>query len=100
MISAVAEVVAEDATAEVVETEADGAAATLVPPVVAAQTECKKTVSILYQKGAARNESRFSYETHLRTLIRVVIKDWRKTATELQISLKLIGSYSMRWDEL
>ena len=32
--------------------------------------------------------------------VRAVIKDWRKTATELQISLKLIGSYSMRWDEL
>ena len=32
--------------------------------------------------------------------VRTVIKDWRKTATELQISLKLLGSYSMRWDEL
>ena len=32
--------------------------------------------------------------------VRAVIKDWRKTATELQISLKLLGSYSMRWDEL
>ena len=32
--------------------------------------------------------------------VRAVIKDWRKTATELQIPLKLFGSYSMRWDEL
>ena len=32
--------------------------------------------------------------------VRAVIKDWRKTATELKISLKLLGSYSMRWDEL
>ena len=28
------------------------------------------------------------------------IKDWRMTATELQIPLKLLESYSMRWDEL
>jgi len=98
VISAVAEVAAE--TAEAVAVAVDGEAAISVPHAEVAQVECKKTVSILYQKGAARNESRFSYETHLRTLIRVVIKDWRKTATELQISLKLIGSYSMRWDEL
>ena len=32
--------------------------------------------------------------------VRAVIKDWNKTATELQIPLKLLGSYSMRWDEL
>ena len=32
--------------------------------------------------------------------VRAVIKDWRKTATELQIPLKLLGSYSMRWDDL
>ena len=32
--------------------------------------------------------------------VRAVIKDWRKTATELQIPLKLLGTYSMRWDEL
>ena len=32
--------------------------------------------------------------------VRIAIKDWRKTATELQISLKLLESYSMRWDEL
>ena len=32
--------------------------------------------------------------------VRAVIKDWSKTATELQIPLKLLGSYSMRWDEL
>ena len=31
---------------------------------------------------------------------RNAIKDWRKTATELQIPLKLLGPYSMRWDEL
>ena len=31
--------------------------------------------------------------------VRAVIKDWRKTATELQIPLKLLGAYSMRWDE-
>ena len=29
-----------------------------------------------------------------------VIKDWRKTATELQISPKLLEAYSMRWEEL
>ena len=28
------------------------------------------------------------------------IKDWRKTATELQIPIKLLESYSIRWDEL
>ena len=32
--------------------------------------------------------------------VRAAIKDWRKTATELQIPLKLLGSYSLRWDEL
>ena len=32
--------------------------------------------------------------------VRAVIKDWNKTATELQIPLKLLGSYSLRWDEL
>ena len=32
--------------------------------------------------------------------VRSAIKDWRKTATELQIPLKLLGSYSTRWDEL
>ena len=32
--------------------------------------------------------------------VRAAIKDWRKTATELQISLKLLESYSKRWDEL
>ena len=32
--------------------------------------------------------------------VRAAIKDWRKTATELQISLKLLESYSMGWDEL
>ena len=32
--------------------------------------------------------------------VRDVIKDWRKIVTELQIPLKLLGLYSMRWDEL
>ena len=32
--------------------------------------------------------------------VRAIIKDWRKTATDLQIPLKLLGAYSMRWDEL
>ena len=32
--------------------------------------------------------------------VRAAIKDWRKTATELQISPKLLASYSIRWDEL
>ena len=32
--------------------------------------------------------------------VRAVIKDWRKTATELQIPQKLLESYSMRWDKL
>ena len=32
--------------------------------------------------------------------VRTTIKDWRKTATELQISLKTLESYSMRWDNL
>ena len=30
--------------------------------------------------------------------VRTAINDWRKTATELQIPLKLLESYSMRWD--
>ena len=32
--------------------------------------------------------------------VRTAIKDWRKTATVLQIPLKQLGAYSMRWDEL
>ena len=32
--------------------------------------------------------------------VRTTIKNWRKTATELQISLKTLESYSMRWDNL
>ena len=32
--------------------------------------------------------------------VRSAIKDWRKTATELQIPTKLLESYSIRWDEL
>ena len=32
--------------------------------------------------------------------VRSAIKDWRKTATELQIPIKLLESYSFRWDEL
>ena len=32
--------------------------------------------------------------------VRAVIKDWRKKATELQIPIKLLESYSIRWDEL
>ena len=32
--------------------------------------------------------------------VRAAIKDWRKNATELQIPIKLLESYSIRWDEL
>ncbi len=32
--------------------------------------------------------------------VRAAIKDWRKTATEIQISAKLLESYSIRWDEV
>ena len=32
--------------------------------------------------------------------VRAAIKDWRKTATELQIPPKILESYSIRWDEL
>ena len=32
--------------------------------------------------------------------VRAAIKDWRKTAAELQIPIKLLESYSIRWDEL
>ena len=32
--------------------------------------------------------------------VRNAVKDWRKTATELQIPPKLLGAYSARWDEL
>ena len=32
--------------------------------------------------------------------VRAIIKDWRKIATELQISIKHLESYSLRWDEL
>ena len=32
--------------------------------------------------------------------VRAAIKDWRKTATEIQIPAKLLESYSIRWDEL
>ena len=32
--------------------------------------------------------------------VRTAIKDWRKTATDLQIPLKLLESYSIRWNAL
>ena len=32
--------------------------------------------------------------------VRAAIKDWRKTAIEQQIPIKLLESYSIRWDEL
>jgi serine/threonine-protein kinase HipA len=32
--------------------------------------------------------------------VRAAIKDWRKTAAGLQIPIKLLESYSIRWDEL
>ena len=32
--------------------------------------------------------------------VRAAIKDWRKTATKLQISPKLLESYSIRWENL
>ena len=32
--------------------------------------------------------------------VRTAIKDWRKTATELQISHKILEPYSIRWDNL
>ncbi|MCR5002941.1 MAG: HipA domain-containing protein [Bacteroidales bacterium] len=32
--------------------------------------------------------------------VRASIKDWRKTAIELQIPLKQLGPYSIRWEEL
>ena len=31
--------------------------------------------------------------------VHAAIKDWRKTATELKIPIKLLESYSIRWDE-
>ena len=32
--------------------------------------------------------------------VRAAIKDWRMIATELQIPIKLLAAYSMRWEEL
>ncbi len=32
--------------------------------------------------------------------VRAAIKDWRKSATELQMPLKLLESFSIRWDKL
>jgi serine/threonine-protein kinase HipA len=32
--------------------------------------------------------------------VRAAIKDWRKTAIELQIPIKQLGAFSMCWDEL
>ena len=32
--------------------------------------------------------------------VRAAIKNWRETATELQISPKLLEAYSIRWDKL
>lgn len=32
--------------------------------------------------------------------VRAAIKNWRETATELQMSLKLVEPYSIRWDKL
>ena len=31
--------------------------------------------------------------------VRTAIKDWRKVATELQMPLKLLEPYSIRWDK-
>ncbi len=37
--------------------------------------------------------------TELIEEVRTAIKDWRKTATELQIPLKQLAAYSLRWDK-
>ena len=38
--------------------------------------------------------------TEIIEAVRATIKDWRNTATALQIPLRLLGAYSMRWDNL
>ena len=38
--------------------------------------------------------------TEIIEAVRAAIKDWRNTATALQIPLRLLGAYSMRWDKL
>ena len=38
--------------------------------------------------------------TEIIEAVRAAIKDWRNTATALQIPLRLLGAYSMRWDNL
>ena len=38
--------------------------------------------------------------TEIIETVRAAIKDWRNTATALQIPLRLLGAYSMRWDNL
>lgn len=32
-------------------------------------------------------------------VVRAAIKDWRKTATQLQIPHKFLAAYSTRWDQ-
>ena len=32
--------------------------------------------------------------------VRAAIKDWRKTATALQVPTKILEPYSMKWDNL
>ena len=38
--------------------------------------------------------------TEIIEAVHAAIKDWRNTATALQIPLRLLGAYSMRWDKL
>ena len=38
--------------------------------------------------------------TEIIEAVRATIKDWRNTATALQIPFRLLGAYSMRWDKL
>ena len=61
-------------------------------------TEQSDVSALLHASGSYMLEQQEATETIEE--VRAAIKDWRKTATELQISPKTLESYSMRWDNL
>ena len=61
-------------------------------------TEQSDATALLQASGSYMLEQREASE--IIEEVRTAIKDWRKTATELQISHKILESYCNRWDNL
>ena len=61
-------------------------------------TEQSDATALLQASGSYMLEQREASE--IIEEVRTAIKDWRKTATELQISHKILESYCNRWDKL